>query len=396
MSRNVLTLALLLLCLVGIADSAYLTWDHGSHKADPMGFSGGLCGADGGCAVSRSSALSEVPLPGTPLDLPVATLGLAFYVVFLVLLGLDHRQRPVVAKGRRQATPLSRLLVALSALSVVYSMTLFGYSIWVGSICQFCAVLYVVNTGLLILTAMTLGEPLRDFVRKVWAAAVSRPAVIAAVVMVTVTAGSYLVYRSAVLSARAANESRRIEVASSGGDADARPTKGPADAKVKFVEFADFECPHCKVAFNILDELVKDRSDVSVTFLHFPLDMSCNPAVTRPFHDRACELATIAECGHRQGLFFETASLLFDAGATPQGELIGRVVAAVPKLDRARLEACLAGDEALAAVKRDVQQGLEAGIRGTPSVFINGRQIGGAVPRPELDRLISEILGNAN
>jgi protein-disulfide isomerase len=395
MARNVLTGVLGLLLLVGLVDSVYLTWDHGSHKADPMGFSGGLCGADGGCEVSRSSALSEVPIPGTPLDMPVALLGLAFYLVMLVLVVLDHRQRPQ-AKDKRQATPLSRLLFGLSALSLVYSLTLFGYSIYVGSICKFCAILYVVNTGLLIVTAMSLGESLGAFFGHVWPALISRPAMVAAVLMVTFSAGGYLLYRGAVMSARAENEAKRLQSVPPGPADASRPTKGPADAKIKFIEFADFQCPHCKIAFKTLDDLAKERTDVSVTFLHFPLDMACNPLVDRPFHERACEFAVLAECAHRQGFFFETAAMLFDADEVPKDEILSRVAAIDPKIDRAKLESCINSDDALGAVKRDVQQGLTAEIRGTPSVFMNGKQIGGAVPRDELNRLISEIIGSAN
>jgi len=327
--------------------------------------------------------------------LPIALLGLVFYLVFLVLVVLDHRQRPNI-KTDRKATPVARLLVGLAAMATVYSLALFGYSLAKGSICQFCAVLYVVNTGLLVATFLTLGESFGSFMRGVWSAIPTRPAAVAAVLMVTFTAGGYFMYRSAVVSARAANEARRIQNAPTGDGQKDRPTKGPADAQVKFIEFADFECPHCKIAFRTLDALVKDRPDVSVTFLHFPLDMACNPLVDRPFHERACEFAVLAECAHRQGVFWQTAEMLFDADEVARDELLMRVLAFDPKVDRTKLEACLTSEDALAAVKQDVAQGIKTEIRGTPSVFLNGKQIGGAVPRPELDRLISEILGNAN
>lgn len=390
-SRKVLTLVLLGLCLVGLADSAYLTWDHGSHKADPVGFEGGLCGADGGCAVSRSSPLSEVPLPGTPLDLPISLLALGFYVVFMVLTALDHRERPTV----ESATTTSRLLFALALLSVIYSAVLLGYSLSVGSLCKFCVVLYVVNLGLLAATWRSLNEPFGRFFASVWGAAVSRPALIAAIAMVTVVGSGYLVYRGAVGSARAETEARMRAGASQVADV-GRPTKGPADAKVKIVEYADFECPHCKIAFNTLEALVKDRPEVSVQFKHFPLDQACNPLIDRPFHQRACELAALTECAHRQGAFWEAAALMFDADQTSRDELIARIAkASANKIDTAELARCATSPEALAAVRADIDKGIALKIRGTPTVFLNGVQIGGAVPRPELDRLIDEVLGKS-
>ncbi|HRE89621.1 MAG TPA: vitamin K epoxide reductase family protein, partial [Myxococcota bacterium] len=290
-SRKVLTLVLLGLCLVGLADSAYLTWDHGSHKADPVGFEGGLCGADGGCAVSRSSPLSELPLPGTPLDLPISLLALGFYVVFMVLVALDHRSRPEVSGP----SVTSRLLFALALLSVVYSGVLLGYSLYVGSLCKFCVVLYVVNLGLLWATWSTIGEAFGRFVASVWGAVFSRPALVAAIAMATVVGSGYLVYRGAVSSARAETEARMRAGASQVSETD-RPMKGPANAKVQIVEYADFECPHCEIAFSTLEALVKDRPEVSVQFKHFPLDQACNPLIDRPFHQRACELAALTEC----------------------------------------------------------------------------------------------------
>ena len=388
-SRKVLTLVLLGLCLVGLADSAYLTWDHGSHKADPIGFEGGLCGADGGCAVSRSSPLSEVPLPGTPLDLPISLLALGFYVVFMVLVALDHRGRAKV----EGANATSRLLFALALLSVVYSAVLLGYSLYVGSLCKFCVVLYVVNLGLLWATWKSLGETFGSFFSAVWGAVFSRPALVAAIAMATVVGSGYLVYRGAVSGARAETEARMRAGASQVSETD-RPMKGPANAKVQIVEYADFECPHCKIAFTTLEALVKDRPEVSVQFKHFPLDQACNPLIDRPFHQRACELAALTECAHRQGAFWEAAALMFDAEQTSRDDLIAAIAkAAKSKVDTAELARCATSPEALAAVRGDIDKGIALKIRGTPTVFLNGVQIGGAVPRHELDRLIDEVLG---
>lgn len=392
MTRNTVTSLLVGLCLIGLADSAYLTWDHGSHKADPMGFSGGLCGADGGCAVSRSSAFSELPVPGTPLDLPVSLLALSFYVVFLLLVAFDHRQRKVVAGEARTGSTTSRILLALASLATVYSMVLLGYSLSVGSVCKFCVVLYVVNAGLVLVAWRSLGESFAAFIAGAWRAAFSRPAAVAAVVMLSVTASGYLFYRMAVMSARASTE-ERMRAGTPGLQATAdRPTKGPADAPVQIIEFADFECPHCRIAFKTLDELAHSRSDVSVRFLHFPLDQACNPLIDRPFHERACAFALLAECAYRQGRFWEVAAALFDAGEADKDTLLARIGDVAPGLDLKELERCASSDAAKAAVRADIELGITAKLRGTPAVFLNGVQIGGAVPRPELDKLIDELL----
>ncbi|HRE89620.1 MAG TPA: DsbA family protein, partial [Myxococcota bacterium] len=99
----------------------------------------------------------------------------------------------------------------------------------------------------------------------------------------------------------------------------------------------------------------------------------------------------------RQGAFWEAAALMFDAGQTSRDELIARIaMAAAREVDTAELARCAASPEALAAVRADIDKGIALKIRGTPTVFLNGVQIGGAVPRPELDRLIDEVLGKTS
>jgi len=387
-TKKATTLLLVLLSLLGLADALYLTYDHGAFHADPAGYGGGLCGADGGCSISRSSALSEIPLPGSQLGLPTAVLALGFYVVFLVLTGLrarasaaDPRTRMHGDAGTRLAH-LVRLQFGLAVLACVYSLFLMVYSLVMqGTVCKFCAGLYVVNAGLLVVTWMSLGESLAAAINAVGKAIFSRAGAVAAVVMVLVLVGSFIVYRGQVLAARAAAPPPPTAVLDTTG----RPHKGPADASVHIVEFADFECPHCKIAFQALEEVIAVRNDVRVSFMNFPLDQACNPMIDRPFHARACELAAIGECAHLQGgRFFEAAPFLFEGLATP--ELMTKLAAA--GFDRPALEACVKDGKASAQLQSDIKVGIAAKIEGTPAVFLNGAQIGGALPKDKLLELI--------
>ncbi len=383
MSRKTTTLLLLLLSLAGLADSLYLTYDHGAFHADPAGYGGGLCGAEGGCEISRTSALSEIPLPGAELGLPTSVLALGFYVVFIVLTLLRHHASgPSPTRTWAANLPhLARLMLGLAVLANVYSLFLFGYSLAEGSVCKFCAVLYVVNAGLLVVTWKTLGEPIGAAFKAIAGAITSRSGGVATLVMLLALAGGYIVYRTTVLSARAKAPVVKVDATV---DTSTRPTKGPADAPVQILEFADFECPHCKLAFHILEEVLAERSDVRVSFMHFPLDQACNRLIDRPFHARACELALIGECAHAQGRFFDVAPLLFEDHPTPT--LLDKIGAL--GLDRKALEACTRDPQALARVKGDIEMGLAAEIGGTPAVFLNGVLVGGAVPKDKLNGLI--------
>ncbi|MCZ7586864.1 MAG: thioredoxin domain-containing protein [Deltaproteobacteria bacterium] len=77
-------------------------------------------------------------------------------------------------------------------------------------------------------------------------------------------------------------------------------------------EFTDFECPFCKKAHGVLmDLVVKSDGAVRVTHRDFPLDMSCNPAIDRPFHEHACEAAMFARCAAAQDRFWPMSDKLF-------------------------------------------------------------------------------------
>ena len=219
-------------------------------------------------------------------------------------------------------------------------------------------------------------------VKAVGSVILSRAGAVAAVVMVMVLAAGFFGYRGSVMAAVAKNALKPAAFVSL--DTTNRPSKGPADAPVHLIEFADFECPHCKLAFEIVEEIVAVRQDLRVTFMHFPLDMACNPLVDRPMHERACELAMIGECAHQQGKFFEAATVLFEGAPTP--DIMTKLEA--KGIDRKAIDACLTSESTKLAVGKDVKAGLDAKIQGTPALFLNGAQVGGALPKDKLMPLI--------
>lgn len=239
MSRLLLTTLFALLALVGLADSIYLTWDHGTHLIDPASLSGSLCGADGGCSISRESSWSEVPVGGD-VGLPISLLGAAFYVVFLVLSFWDHKVRP---KLNKPATT-SRLQFILVIAAMIYSVALLGYSISQGSICKFCVVLYIVNTALLVLTWRNLGEKANQALSNLKETLFSAPAILSTILFVVVTGIGFSSYGSSVREAQGELRlARQTAMADSVNfDLGAQPTKGPKDAPLKLVEYFDFEC----------------------------------------------------------------------------------------------------------------------------------------------------------
>lgn len=156
--------------------------------------------------------------------------------------------------------------------------------------------------------------------------------------------------------------------------------KGTPDTGIVFVEFADFDCPHCKMAGWFLKDIAQRYGDhASFVFKHYPLGKDCNSALTRDIHPNACEAAVGTQCARRQGLFWEFHDHTFDN----QGNLGTKTMMKVADqlgLDRAEFEECLNRDTLWDEVRHQVGEGRELGITGTPSMFVNGKELSSPHP----------------
>jgi protein-disulfide isomerase len=171
-----------------------------------------------------------------------------------------------------------------------------------------------------------------------------------------------------------------VEVSTAG-----RPAKGPAKAPVTIVEFSDYQCPFCKRAENVVDQVVKTYGDkVRVVFGHYPL----------PMHPDARPAAEAATCAGQQGKFWEYHEKLF-ANANALGSDKLKAYAHEVGLDAAKFDQCIAKNEGKAAVDKDIAEAGSVGVTGTPAFFINGRMLSGAQPFEKFKDVIDEELANA-
>jgi protein-disulfide isomerase/uncharacterized membrane protein len=164
--------------------------------------------------------------------------------------------------------------------------------------------------------------------------------------------------------------------------------KGPDDAPVTIVEFSDFQCPACAHAFLDLQDLVRRRRDVRLVFRHYPLDDRCNEAMSHGVHPVACLAACAAECAAQQDKFWEYHNLLFENQAGLARDTLFSL-ARDCGLDIARFRTCLDDPATLELVRDDVGAGSALGIKSTPTIFINGRRIEGALERHYYDYAIT-------
>ena len=160
------------------------------------------------------------------------------------------------------------------------------------------------------------------------------------------------------------------------------PSRGASTAKVTIVEFADFECPFCGRAMEVLDRLLAMYpGQVRLVFRHFPLSM----------HPRAPKAAEASACAGEQGRFWEFHDSLFESQALEGDALKGQ--AARLGLDAGRFEQCLDSGKMASLVQRDLAAGRQAGVSGTPAFFVNGVVLSGAQPLEAFRRVIDQELG---
>lgn len=195
------------------------------------------------------------------------------------------------------------------------------------------------------------------------------------------TAALVAVTALAALAACGSNESGgtyRVPI----GDS---PVRGPSEAWVTIVEFADFQCPYCARVQPTLDQIRQVYGDdVRLVFKHMPLR----------FHERAVPAALAAECASEQGRFWQMHDLLFqNQPAFSDGQLRG--YAERLDLDLGRFDACTTSAAAAERVESDASLARELRVPGTPAFFVNGRLIDGAVPFEDFAPVIDEALERA-
>lgn len=141
------------------------------------------------------------------------------------------------------------------------------------------------------------------------------------------------------------------------------PFEGPANAPVTLILFTDFECPYCSKMAPLIDEVLqRNPKTVKVVFKNMPLN----------FHKMARPAAYAALAAHEQGKFWEFHDRLFTEKQLST-EKIDNIAAAL-KLDMKKYMADKQSPEIIGKVEKDIKDAENAGVTGTPTVFINGRR----------------------
>lgn len=160
---------------------------------------------------------------------------------------------------------------------------------------------------------------------------------------------------------------------------------GPDDAKVKIVEFGDFQCPACQAAAADFHNLQKNNNDVQLIFRHFPLT---------GIHANAEASSVAAAAAANQGKFWEMYDRLYERQASwstladPTGTF--EDYARELGLDVNVYNADVKADATIKAVRADYDYGLSLDVDSTPTFFINGQRVTGVKTADEWQKLIED------
>jgi protein-disulfide isomerase len=160
--------------------------------------------------------------------------------------------------------------------------------------------------------------------------------------------------------------------------------RGTPRAQVQLVEYGDYQCPYCRLAHGVVDQLLTDfDQELAYAWRHFPLTQA---------HPHAQLAAEAAEVAAAQGHFWDMHDALFRHQAELGPQLPHRLAARL-HLDVRRFGDDLQSGRARERVRRDFMSGVRSGVAGTPTFYIDGQRHDGDWGLESLRSAIAARLG---
>jgi protein-disulfide isomerase len=171
------------------------------------------------------------------------------------------------------------------------------------------------------------------------------------------------------------------------------PSEG---AKVLVVKFNDYQCPPCRQSYMDYKSVfakyeASNPGQVKFVLKDFPLESECNNNVTTSMHPAGCEAAVAGRLAREHNRIEQFEEWVFTNQSTLTPEAVKRAAREVGQATDfdARYE------KLLEQVKADIAFGKTLGVRSTPTFFINGTRLEGALPAVYFDQAIAYELARA-
>lgn len=333
------------------------------------------------------------------LGIPIAVWGLATNLILLVL------ALSIVLNLTSYVARTSRLQFWLAFFIAGSSLVMGGISILkLDKYCLFCITAYILS-GLQLVSTLQLaeGSPWRQlpedlrslFVEQRWAlvafALIPGLALFfnaSAKTQFGIKQASFIVEESLYYWQKAAPQEFNLDEGLVLAPSDSAPT-------VTIVEFADFLCPHCRLASAPMHTFTESRKGVKLIFKPFPLDGTCNAGMQHKGDGLRCKLAGAALCSeslNKKGWLVH--DWIFDHQATLQiknwtEDL--KTMADLAQVPQEKLAECIDSGATQDLLLKLAAEGARAQIKGTPTMFVNGRQLERAQFLPVLDAVYKNI-----
>lgn len=158
---------------------------------------------------------------------------------------------------------------------------------------------------------------------------------------------------------------------------------GPKVAKASLLEYGDYQCPFCGAAYPIIKEIQRSLSkDLQFAFRNFPL---------ASIHHYAEQAAEAAEAAGAQGKFWQMHDLLYENQARQDMDAL-LAYGAMIGLEMEVYSEALVSRKFREKVRKDFMTGIESGVNGTPTFFINGIRYNGPVEQGAMVSAIKQTL----
>lgn len=370
--------------LVGLGFAAASTWVHYRILHDPLYSSICDVNATFSCAEAYTSRFGSVA------GVPVALIGVLYFLFVLLLIALCQK-----SAAARQNLPSYVFAVATVGLAGVLYLAYASFFV-LKAVCLLCVGTYAAIIALFLLSGAAAKDPMstlpsrasRDFRRLLRTPA----ALVSAIAFVAVAAASVMLFPGGDLSAAGEPAATAASVA----DTQAAPSQplppgalreledflaaqprvpnvgaGGSGADVVIVKFNDYMCPPCGLTFReykpVLARLQKSHpGKIAFITKDFPLDPECNSLGGG--HLASCEAAAAVRLAREKGRADQMEDWLFANQTTLTPDNVKQAASTVAGV--ADFDARYA--KTLDLVRADIAQGVQLGVRGTPTFFMNG------------------------
>lgn len=370
--------------LVGLGFSAASTWVHYRILRDPLYSSVCDVNATFSCSEAYTSRFGSVG------GVPVALIGMLFFAFVLLLIALCQR-----SASARQNLP--GYVFALSTIGLAGVLYLGYASLFIlKAVCLLCVGTYAAIIALFLLSGAAAKFPLSTLpgraVRDLGSLWRTPAALATTVVFIVLAAVAVMAFPGDGLAVAAADATHSLEQAAPPATAVppdvlrqledylakqprvAVPGAGGSGASVVLVKFNDYQCPPCGQTFReykpVLARLQQAHpGKIAFITKDFPLDPECNSLGGS--HQAACEAAVAVRLAREKGRADTMEDWLFANQPTLTPERVQAGLATVAGVS----DFAARYPKMLELVRGDIAQGLQLGVRGTPTFFMNGIQL---------------------